>query len=124
MKKVIVIDDSPAVGTLIARMLEETEFLCTALTSAEDLLDRLQSEPVDMLITDILMPNIDGIELILSVHAAFPYLPILAISGGGKSVGMEVLHSARQLGASAILAKPFTRGELLAAMQAAARRTS
>jgi|JI9StandDraft_2_1071091.scaffolds.fasta_scaffold106232_2 DNA-binding response OmpR family regulator len=119
MTKVIVVDDNPAIGTMIARMLDETEFNCTILTSAENLVQRLQDDPIDLLITDILMPGVEGIELILSVQAAFPALPIVAMSGGGNAIGMDVLRNAQQLGAKVVLAKPFTRGELLATMRGA-----
>jgi CheY-like chemotaxis protein len=119
MKKVIVVDDNPAIGTMISRMLEGSEFSCILLTSAEDLLTRLGEEPIDLLITDIFMPRVEGIEVILAVQASFADLPIVAMSGGGQSIGLDVLRNAKQLGAKQVLAKPFRRGELIAAIEAA-----
>ena len=119
MMNVIVVDDNAAIGAMIARMLAETEFDCKVFTSAEAILECLRGDPVDLLITDILMPQVEGIELIMSVHAEFPNLPILAMSGGGNAIGMGVLRNAQQLGANAVLAKPFTRSQLLMAMRAA-----
>jgi CheY-like chemotaxis protein len=119
MKKVIVIDDNAAIGTMISRMLEGGGYHCAALTSGEDLLDQLHAEPVDLLITDILMPRVEGIEIITSVRASFPDLPIIAMSGGGQAVGKDVLHIAQHLGAHAVLTKPFTRSDLLAAIDTA-----
>lgn len=119
MKKVIVIDDNAAICAMVTRMLEGSSYRCTALTSGVNLIDHLQAEPVDLLITDILMPHVEGMEIIMSVRNAFPDLPVVAMSGGGHSVGKDVLVSAQHLGARAILAKPFTRAELIAAMDQA-----
>ncbi len=121
MRKVIVVDDDPAIGAMIDRMLQGPDFSCTVLTSAEGLLTRLQVEPVDLLITDIFMPFVEGIEVILGVRAVLPDLPILAMSGGGQFVDLDVLHNAKRLGAKQVLAKPFRRQELMAAVDAALR---
>ncbi|WP_374370626.1 response regulator [Dongia sp.] len=119
MKKVIVIDDNAAIGLMVTRMLDGSAYRCTALTSGVNLIDHLLAEPVDLLITDILMPNVEGMEIIMSVRNTFPDLPIVAMSGGGHAVGKDVLLSAQHLGARAVLAKPFTRAELLAAIDQA-----
>lgn len=119
MKQVLVIDDNAAIGEMIARMLAGEAFHCTMLLSGEDLADHLRRAHFDLIITDILMPDVEGIEIIREVRHDFPEIPIIAMSGGGHSIGIDVLKSAQQLGARAVLAKPFTRKDLLAAIDAA-----
>jgi CheY-like chemotaxis protein len=97
-------------------MLEGSDYQCLTFESAREGLALLDHEAVHLLITDIIMPEVEGIELILNARATFPNLPIIAISGGGRSHRMDVLHLAQQLGAAAVLPKPFTRAELIAAI--------
>lgn len=115
-RKAIVIDDNPDIGRTVSRMLEASGFDCLVLTSGEDLLEQLRTLSADLIITDILMPRVEGIEIIMSVRSAFPHLPVIAMSGGGHSIGKDVLKSAQQLGAAAVLTKPFTRQDLLVAI--------
>ena len=67
---------------------------------------------VDLVITDILMPERDGLETIRALRKADPKVPIIATSGGGFE-GLDLLHVARVLGATKQLAKPFGASELL-----------
>ncbi len=76
-------------------------------------LDFLEKQDVDLLITDISMPVMDGLALIQALRARRPLLPILAISGGGHGSDRDVLAKARRLGANATLAKPFIPDELI-----------
>lgn len=119
MKRVLIIDDNAAIGEMIGRMLEGGAFQCVTLLSGEDLVGLLQRNRFDLVITDILMPDIEGIEIIREVRRNFPELPIVAMSGGGHSIGIDVLKSAQQLGARAVLPKPFTRKDLMAAVEQA-----
>jgi CheY-like chemotaxis protein len=116
MRKILVIDDDPAILRMIEFMLEGGDYQCLTFESAQEGLALLDHEAVHLLITDIIMPEVEGIELILNARATFPNLPIIAISGGGRSHRMDVLHLAQQLGAAAVLPKPFTRAELMAAI--------
>ncbi len=72
----------------------------------------------DLLITDIVMPEKEGFEVLMELKKAKPPVKIIAMSGGGRHSPTEVLHVARHLGASRILAKPFSNGELVAAIEA------
>ena len=116
-KTVMVIDDDDAILRMITRMLVETDYHCLPFNDAQAALDSLGHQAVHLIVTDIIMPGMEGIEVILNLRAMFPSLPIIAISGGGRTDRADVLHLARQLGASKILPKPFTRAELLAAIE-------
>ena len=72
---------------------------------------------MDLVITDILMPEQEGIETIRVLRKEFPQIKILAISGGGKKGTLEVLPAARAFGAHRTVAKPFERKELLDAVK-------
>ncbi|WP_374655381.1 response regulator [Dongia sp.] len=115
-RKILVIDDDPAILRMIDRMLADAGYECLAFSDAKEGLACLGRVAVHLIVTDILMPGMEGIELILNTHALLPELPIIAISGGGRTDRMDVLHMAHRLGAVMILPKPFTRAELLGAI--------
>lgn len=115
-KKILVIDDDPAFLRMVARMLADTGHQCLTFDDAKKGLASLDHAAVNLIITDILMPGMEGIELILNLRATLPDLPIIAMSGGGRFDSLEVLHLARRLGAFMILPKPFTRADLLGAV--------
>lgn len=114
MQKILVIDDDPAILRMIEFMLDGSAYQCVCFGSAKEGLASLDHMAVNLIITDIIMPEVEGIELILNARATFPNLPIIAISGGGRTNRMDVLHLAQQLGAAAVLPKPFTRADLMA----------
>jgi DNA-binding NtrC family response regulator len=118
-KKILVIDDDPAILRMVAHMLTDTGHHCLTFDDAKEGLASLDHAAVSLIITDILMPGMEGIELILSTRAMLPDLPIIAMSGGGRTDSMEVLHLAQRLGAFKILPKPFTRADLLGAVEQA-----
>ena len=70
--------------------------------------------PIDLVVTDILMPDGDGIDLILALRKSVHRPMILAVSGGGMLPSAEYLESAAMLGADGVLAKPFSGAQLLA----------
>jgi len=113
MQKILVIDDDPGILRMIEFMLDGSGYQCLSFGAAKEGLASLDHMAVNLIITDIIMPEMEGIELILNAKATFPNLPVIAISGGGRTNQMDVLHLAQQLGAAAVLPKPFTRADLL-----------
>ena len=82
-------------------------------TSTGDSAEKLiQEHDVDLVITDIYMPEQDGLEIIRRLRKQWAKMPIVAISGGGESGNLDVLRVALALGASASLIKPYEPGEL------------
>ncbi|MES2696217.1 MAG: response regulator, partial [Verrucomicrobiota bacterium] len=73
----------------------------------------LASGQIDLVLTDLLMPDRDGLEVITALRVNQPTLPVVAMSGGGELPATLYLKLARQLGAKAILEKPFTNEQLL-----------
>ena len=121
MARILVIDDEDFVRFTIDRILRAAGH---AVALAEDgaVGCRLQREaPFDAVICDILMPNQEGIETIRRLRADYPALPIVAMSGGGRSGTQDFLAMALHLGASGTIAKPFLPDELLTAVAGAVR---
>ncbi len=76
-----------------------------------------REEPVDLIITDVFMPEKEGLETIRELRSEYPEVKIIAISGGGKNINLDFLPLAKQLGALRTLKKPFDRQEMLDAVQ-------
>ena len=76
-------------------------------------LEKIPNGRFDLIITDILMPDMEGIEFIMKLRAKSPRVPIIAISGGGRVSNASFLTFAQKLGANAVLEKPFGRDQLL-----------
>lgn len=113
--RILLVDDDRFFAKLTAAMLAPAE-VQIAKNGAEGL-DMMKRQPFDLLITDLLMPEKDGIETILEIRRVNETLPILAISGGGKyGARGELLRMAQRLGATATLQKPFSREQLIAAV--------
>jgi len=79
-------------------------------------LEKYLSTKPDLIITDIVMPEKEGIEMIMTVRDADPEIPILAISGGNLGNADSYLKMADKLGASATLSKPFSNNDILGAL--------
>ena len=98
---------------MVKRMLEAGGHKVIDASNASTGYDLFVGESPDLVITDILMPGTDGIELITRLRAEKPEVPIVAISGGGKCPPELYLTSSQYLGATRTLPKPFRRAELL-----------
>ena len=113
-KRILLLDDDRQVSSMLREMLQSEEYEVLVPANGTEGLSFLRQEPVDLLITDMLMPEMDGIEVIREVRRLWPSLKILAMSGGGIGTTPEVyLTLAQQLGAVSTLAKPFSHEQLL-----------
>jgi CheY-like chemotaxis protein len=119
MTRILVIDDEPEVRDLIARMLEGVDREIVTAANGVEGLAIFDGQAVDVVITDIIMPEKEGIETILELKGRDPDVRIIAISGGGRISPEDHLRTAEALGARASVAKPFTRAQLLGAVELA-----
>lgn len=116
MSLILVIDDDPKILQLIEAILDyEGHSPITARDGREGL--ALLSHDVDLVITDLLMPNKEGLETIADIRRAGWGVPVVAITGGGSVGPRSYLETARLIGANALLAKPFTQDEMLATVR-------
>lgn len=110
---ILVIDDDADLRALMATALGSCGYEVLTSGNGRHAVRTLVERPVDLVITDVFMPEFDGLEVIRAVRDCADHLPILAVSGGSGYVGFDGLSIARLLGADAVLAKPFA----LAALQ-------
>lgn len=110
---ILVVDDDEAVRDEIIQALGTQGFSAVGASDGKIALQMLEDGPIDLVVSDILMPNMDGIELLRACGRTRPDVKIIALSSGG-SVGYDLLSGASQgFGAFAMLAKPVDLNALL-----------
>jgi CheY-like chemotaxis protein len=114
--RILVADDDPSVRSAIRRTLEAEHYEVEEATGGGEVLRLQQERPCDLLLIDLYMPGVDGLETIIRLKAEQPHLKIVALSGGGYRNKRDVLAMAVDAGASGALSKPFERTDLLAAV--------
>ena len=113
--RILIIDDEAPLRVMVRQMLEKADYMVEEANDGAAGLKCVLHNPIDLVITDIFMPDKDGLATILELRAQFPHLKIIAISGGSRR-GPDYLPIAKKLGAQHALAKPFERRELLDAV--------
>lgn len=113
MARIVLIDDDEDVRRTLVRMLEIAGHEIHEAADGNSGIELCLRVDPQLVITDILMPEKEGIETIMTLKRDHPALRIIAISGGGRSGAMDFLDMARSLGADEALQKPFRRAELL-----------
>ena len=113
------VDDEPKVRKVVSRTLEQIGLKVRCFACAADCLERLSSQRCDLLITDVKMPKMDGIELLSEAKRIIPLLPVIVITGYGD-IPMAV--RAMKAGASDFIEKPLGRRSLLLAVESVLRR--
>lgn len=120
MARILVIDDDAGVRDTLSRALEHGgRHQVTVAADGREALRLAEREPFDLVITDINMPEMDGIEVMMTLSQQQPGLPVIAISGGGRLPKELLLSSASLLGAVTSLPKPFGIQDLRDAVEAA-----
>ena len=116
MAKILVVDDEALLAKSLSIILTKAGHTVVTAENGKMGLEVFAREKPDLVITDIIMPEMEGIEAIQILRAQAPDLPIIAVSGGGRTKNLEFLRVAEKLGANAALGKPFTKEQLLAAV--------
>jgi len=117
MIRILVIDDDINIREMLKECLERAEYEVLVASDGKAALKLHSANPVDLIITDIVMPEKDGLEIIMEFRRRFPAVKVIAISGGGKIGANEYLNIAKGLGATKTFSKPFELRELLAAVR-------
>lgn len=108
MSKILVIDDEELTRFTICEMLQDNGYETVDVSSALEALNLLQTETFDAVITDIVMPEMDGNIFIQKALSDHPDLPIIAVTGGGRTMTHDYMEIAKASGARAVLEKPFS----------------
>jgi len=116
MARILVIDDDRAVRLTIQMFLERAGHEVICASDGEQGLRAFASDSPQLIITDIIMPNKEGTEMIMQIRAQDATIPIIAMSGGGRLGNADFLKMAARFGANEVLAKPFERQNLTAAV--------
>jgi CheY-like chemotaxis protein len=119
---VLVVDDNSDMRSLLEIVLERAGFETEVAADGDLALDLQRGHPADVLITDIFMPERDGIELISAFKSRFPQVKIIAMSGGGQRARADYLTVASEIGADAVLRKPFATETLVTTLEYLVRR--
>ena len=127
MQRILVIDDERDVRDSVKCVLDLAGYEVLTAESVTEALEQLQRTPMDLVITDIIMPKMNGVQAIESIRRAFPMVRIVAISGGGNFgvAGYQptaiatnaYLRSAEEAGAHVVLTKPFEFDDLIEAVE-------
>jgi len=114
---VLLADDEAEIRNLIRGWLERSGHQVTTAVNGVEAAAIMQAKVFDLLVTDVLMPESDGVELISKMKRSSSTTRILAMSGGGRVMeGTDCLRMAQGLGAHAAVMKPFTRDQFLTAV--------
>ena len=117
MNTILVIEDDAQARKLIKRILEDAGYAVTEAGDGKEGVIQFNQKPADLVITDIVMPEQEGMETIRLLRKAVPKVKIIAVSGGGRVGPEDYLLMAKKFGARQTLKKPFKREELLKAVK-------
>jgi YesN/AraC family two-component response regulator len=114
MKTILIIDDEESICGSLEILFKRKGFNVLTASDGKKGITLLNENQVDLVITDIIMPEKDGFETIIEIKKVSLEIPIIAISGGGSLMPDFYLETAKQLGAKYVFCKPFNQDDLLA----------
>jgi DNA-binding response OmpR family regulator len=115
--RILIIDDEVQIREMLGQMLSREGYQVLHASNGKDGMKICREQHIDLIITDIIMPEKDGIETILELRRELSHLKVIAISGGGRLGPDGYLEMAKKLGAHRTFFKPFNRKEILDAVQ-------
>jgi YesN/AraC family two-component response regulator len=116
MRKVLIIDDEPYILLMLKKMLEKAGYEVDLASNGKEGMYLFEKDSADLVITDIIMPDKEGLEIILEMKKQRPDLKIIAISGWGRISPESYPECATHFGASRVFQKPFKQKELISAV--------
>ena len=123
MNSILIIDDEAPIRSMLRLILEREGYQIIEAPDGIEGIRHYREHPTDLIITDLIMPNKDGIGMIIELKKEFPEINIIAMSGGGLNKPDGYLKGAKQLGAKHTLSKPIDREELLRAVKDTLKET-
>src|SRR3954470_11158057 len=114
MARILLIEDEKPMRDAIEKILIRAGHEARIAANGREGLASIPDAPPDLVITDIFMPEKDGIETIVALRKALKDVKIIAISGGGRASNFDFLKLAGQIGADAVLKKPIRMADLIA----------
>ena len=117
MSRILVVDDEQLVRSLTVQVLERAGHDVVSVADAKGALELLERERVDLVVSDVVMPGLTGVELLNELRDLQPDLPVVLMTGGSPEP--ERTTRALELGADGIVYKPYSHADLIDAVQAA-----
>ncbi len=120
MSRILIIEDDPLTREWLESLLSRNGYIVDSASNGQEGIDLFSNNPAELVITDIVMPEKDGIETITDLKRRYPEVKVIAISGGERrpeGVSRNYLHSAKLLGANRAMQKPISNEDLLAAVR-------
>ena len=124
MARILIIDDEPQIRSMLRLMLERDGYEVVEAPDGMEGIRAYRRKPADLIITDLIMPNKDGIGMIIELQKEFPDVKIIAMSGGGLNKPEGYLKGAKKLGADCTLTKPIDREKMLRAVKNTIKNSS
>jgi DNA-binding response OmpR family regulator len=124
MASILLVDDDEQLRSMLRIVLDRAGYQVQEASNGKEALDAFSRYPADLLITDIIMPDKEGLDTIMELRHSHPDLKIIAMSGGGRVSAQNYLGLAKMLGANLALAKPFSIQELLDSVKETLHPTS
>lgn len=118
---ILVIDDEPALRAILSQVLTSAGHRVTGVSNGQEASKVMATAAFDVVLTDVIMPEKDGMQVIGEVRKKYPQVRIIAMSGGGHVSRDQYLKIAKGLGAHAVLEKPFPNQQLIDTVEALAR---
>ena len=115
--RILVIEDDNFVQNMLKQTFERAGYDVATAANGRIGIKLYRDNPFDVVVTDLIMPDMEGIETITNLRKSHPEVKIIAISGGGRNRPDDYLHLAEKLGAARTFSKPVDRQELLDAVQ-------
>ena len=112
-QRILIIDDDERIRKLFRKILEAESYEVIEASDGNKGIKLYRKDPTDLVITDIIMPEKEGIETIIELKKDFPDVKIIAVSGGGLVEANSYLEMAKKMGATEVLTKPIKNEELL-----------
>ncbi len=115
-KNILVIDDEPQIRSLLSEMLKKAGYSVILAADGKEGISLYKENSIDLVITDIIMPDKEGLEIIRELKRNYPDIKVIAMSGGGAGKPEDYLSMAEKFGAKRILRKPFTMQDVMGAV--------
>jgi len=116
-KKILLVDDEEAIRKMVRAVLGNERYEFGEAVNGLDAQSLLGKEKFDLIISDVIMPDCDGIELVMAVRRKLPDIKVIVMSGGGRVRAGHYLDLAGKLGAARVFEKPFDTAALRLAVQ-------
>jgi two-component system chemotaxis response regulator CheY len=114
--RILLVDDDRAVRKTVRNMLERAGHGVVEAENGLEGIERLKSDRIELILTDLVMPVMDGLNFIKTAHCLIPSVKIIAMSGGARTGSTDLLETAMDCGATMTVQKPFTSVELQSAI--------